>query len=467
MITHAVWLIIAAAAFAFGMTIKSNQNSNSTSSGTITNTPNLASLPASKTDRTGIPSKGNKPQSIQINEAALSSRSPNQLIGDFLSSNDPLEQNFLFAQMLMGITAENASGMYESLKGKLSGRDGGRQMALLFQAWGRVDGEAAFKAAIAGNNNEEGGRGRGGPGGGFNAMSALSGWAAVDAAAAKETLSNIEDDRQKSFLTFGLISGLAKSDAKAATDFVIELAANREAEPQETEEGGRGPRDRNPFGGDLTQRYISQIASEQLKRGISTAVDWAEALPDGDLKSSAFDEVAEGYIRSDIDAAKEWVSNNADQEYAQRAVGEVAEQLTRDNPQDAADWASTLPADAQEGAYKEVMERWTRDDAEAASKHLATMEPSGARDSAVSSFATSLDREDPQSAATWAATIDNEETRTNTLTRVAQSWMRTDTDGAKAWLPTSGLSQEAQTQILESPSRGRGADFRERFQRQR
>ena len=146
----------------------------------------------------------------------------------------------------------------------------------------------------------------------------------------------------------------------------------------------------------------------------------------------------------------------------------MASHLTRKNPQDAVEWASTLPTNAQDQAYREVMENWTRNDPEAASNHLVEMKPSEARDSAISSFATSLDREDPKSAATWAATIDNEETRASTLKQVAQSWIRTDPDAAKAWLPTSGLPKETQTAILETPSRGRPTgDFRSRRTRQR
>ena len=186
------------------------------------------------------------------------------------------------------------------------------------------------------------------------------------------------------------------------------------------------------------------------------------------MKSSAFDQVTERYIRSDIDAAKKWVSSNAEKEYAQRAVSEVASHLSRENPQDAVNWASSLPTNAQGQAYREVMQNWTRNDPEAASNHLVAMKPSEARDSAVSSFAASLDREDPKSAATWAATIDNEETRINTLKTIAQSWMRTDAEAAKAWLPNSGLPQETQTAILETPTRGRPTgDFRSRRPRQR
>ena len=451
---HAIWFLIAIAAFALGRKIESKSKLE-------TDKLELTEQ-EQRTKPLSIVGKNNGIRSQikslpTLKNTSTASAPTNQLINNYLSSSDPIEKNLLFAQMLIGLNADNASEIYESLKENLDGRERSRKMELFFQAWGRADGESAIKMALS--NNSERNRGRGGQGNNMYAYSALSAWASVDPESAMKTISNLEDDRQKSFLTYGLINGLAKSDARAATDYVLEMEANRKTEEQPNGVLRRG---------DVTQRYISQIASEQLKKGVSTAIKWAEALPDGELKSSAFDQVTESYIRSDIDAAKKWVSSNAEKEYAQRAVSEVASHLSRENPQDAVNWASSLPTNAQGQAYREVMENWTRNDPEAASNHLVAMKPSEARDSAVSSFAASLDREDPKSAATWAATIDNEETRINTLKTVAQSWMRTDAEAAKAWLPNSGLPQETQTAILETPTRGRPTgDFRSRRLRQR
>ena len=461
---HAIWLAIAVGSFAAGWKIQSaNDNGGKGSNSSLQVNLNEGNPLSGLGDGSGKTNTKGKGAVKAGNINAAATKSASQLIDEFLNSNDPLEQNFLFAQMLMGLTADNAPGMFESLKGKLRGRDGGRQMTLFFQAWGKSDGAAAIAAATAGNEEGEEGRGRGGPGGGFNVMSVLAGWVSTDTDAAMQWLSSVEDERTKGFYTYGLVSGLAKTDAAAATDYVIELAtASAAARAAAAAAGEEGEQRRTPYG-DPTQRYINQIADEQIKKGMDTAVAWANGLPDGDLKSAAFDQVAESYVRSDIEAAKEWVAKYAEEDYARRAVGEVAEQLAREDPQAAIDWASSLPENAQGSAYSETMERWTQKDATAASEFLATMEPSAARDSAVSSFARELDREDPQSAATWAATIADEGTRTETLTQVARSWIRSDADAAKAWLPESGLAEDTQTQIMENPGRGRGGfDFRGR-----
>lgn len=465
---HAIWLVIAVGSFAAGWKIQSNSVADSDKNNkpqSLVNNIESNSLSALGKGTVKPTTRAQSPSQTG-NISAASGKSASQLMDEFLNSNDPLEQNFLFAQMLMSITADNAPSMFESLKGKLRGRDGGRQMTLFFQAWGKIDGAAAIAAATANNDEGEEGRGRGGPGGpggGYNVMSVLSGWVSTDTDAAMEWLSGVEDERAKGFYTYGLVSGLAKTDATAATDYVIQLAEAREAARAASAEAGEeGETRRSPYG-DPTQRYISQIANEQIKQGMDTAVAWANNLPDGDLKSAAFDEVAESYVRADVEAAKDWVAQYAEEDYARRAIGEVAEQLAREDPKSAIDWASSLPENAQDRAYSEAMERWTQKDAKSASEFLATMDPSDARDSAVSSFARELDREDPQSAATWAATIADEGTRTETLTQVARSWMRSDADGAKAWIPESGLPEDTQKQIMENPGRGRGGfDFRGR-----
>ena len=146
---HAIWLVIAIGSFAAGWKIQSNsvgdRNTNNDPQSLVNNTggnslSGLGKGTVKPTTRAQSPN-----QAGNISPAA--GKSASQLIDEFLNSNDPLEQNFLFAQMLMSMTADNAPSMFESLKGKLRGRDGGRQMTLFFQAWGKIDGAAAIAAA--------------------------------------------------------------------------------------------------------------------------------------------------------------------------------------------------------------------------------------------------------------------------------------------------------------------------------
>jgi hypothetical protein len=451
LLTHGAWLGVAAAAFAGGMTIKGdsgNADSDSANrgSGSSASSPSAITSAKRKADQDGT--KGTDTGATGSAAAFGVTKSTTALLADYLSSNDKLEQNLLFAQLLVGITPENAAQIHESLKGKLTGSEGGQQMSLFFQAWGKVDGESAIAAASEGGIQ----MGRGG-GNGFNVGGVLAGWATSDPEAAKTWLGELEDDRSKGFLTFGLINGLAQSDPNAATDYVLELAA------AETANGGEAQQ--TPWGGSFSSRYIDMIADEQLKLGTGVATAWAEGLPEGDMKESAFDQLAENMSRTDLDGAKAWIAEHAGADYAGDAVREVAERISRDDPQAALTWADSLPETAQAGVYREAMGTWTREDPTAASQYLATLDNSPNRDAAVGSFATSLARardeeqRDPESAASWAITIEDETVRTDTVTEVARSWMRSDREAATAWLPSSGLSAEAQAEVA-APREDRG-----------
>lgn len=450
---HAIWLLVAAGAFAGGMAFKSGNSSNRTADGDVNvNIKGSGGISAlGKNSKSETEKEGS--QTANAAGGLATKLTASQLLDAYNGSNDDLEKNLLFAQLLLSMNKDNAADIYESMRGKLNGREGMQQMSLLLQAWGKIDGPAAIEAAVAnaggggGRGGDRGPGGRGG-GGGMGPMAVLSGWATADADAAKEWLGTVEDDRQKSFYTFGLVSGLAKTDPAAATDFVLDIAAASDGETQQ----------RGPFG-DITTRYIDQIAEAQLNKGFDVASDWADALPEGNMKASAFDEIAEAYVRDDLDAAKDWVAQHAESDYARQAIGEVAEGLARQNPETAIEWAATLPENAQGNVYSEAMQTWTRNNAQEASEYLATMDASPSKDAAIGSFATELARardeevRDPASAATWAATIEDESARTETLTDVARSWMRSDAEAATTWLSTSGLPQETQTQIISTPTR--------------
>lgn len=367
--------------------------------------------------------------------------SPSSFVKAFLNEGDALEANKMFADLLLNLTADNAREIFDALRE--SGRaDGnfGRDMGLFLQAWGRLDGQKSIEAVA-----DLGGDGRRRA---FGSMSAMEGWASTDAAAAMAYVTTAEDGWEKGMMRQGTISGIARTDPAAATAYVLELEAERLASGETGDDRWRGY---------AVDRQMEVIAEAQLRRGTAEATSWAESLPEGDIKAAAFDQVAENFVKSDPAGAAEWVAEHATSDYAQRAVREIAEEFGRTDPTAAIAWAEQLPEESQRGAMSETLDQWTRADPVAASEYLETMETSSARDAAVQSFARQLDREDPAVAADWAATIANDETRIDTLRDVGSSWMRTDAEGAKAWLPTSGLSEEAQTKIIEQPDdRGRG-----------
>ncbi len=355
-----------------------------------------------------------------------------------MAETDPIKRAMMMAQLMQNLSPENVQEALAALRESPDRRENFQYMALLQYAWGKIDGEAAIAAAL-----ETGGRG-----GGFGAMSVISGWASTDPEGAKAWIDSQEDGREKMMYVNGLVEGLAKSDPAAATAYVLAMDA-----PAEGENGGRG-------GFDMRSRYISNIASEMLKQGVDAATAWANELPAGGMRSSALNEVAEFYARQDPATAAKWIEAYADSADSGRAVREVADRWARESPSEAAKWVADLPAESQSEAMRSVFDEWAEKEPVEASEFLANMQPSAGRDSAVSGFSRELAGDDPAAAIQWASSIDDEELRKSTELSVARQWYRDEPEAAQAWaqqnLPAE--SQEAITQ-RERGDRG-GFDIR-------
>lgn len=440
-ILNSIWGLIAVGAFLAGRT---DQNSNGSGDSASSSGAPASGLSSRSSGAMGSSSSGAYGANGSTTGSLNGSSSSGVTVAQFQSESNALLANKMFADLLLDLNAGNARELFDAMVEKQrNGNDVGQQMGLLLEAWGKVDGPSALAAV-----SEMGGDGRRR---GFASISAMKGWASSDPVAAKAHLEGLEDGFEKGMMTQGVVSGLAEVDPFAATEYVIALDAEREASAD-------GNNDR--WRGFAIDRQMEAIANAQIQRGMKDATAWAESLPDGTIKASAFDRVADSFARNDPQEAAEWVKNHAGQEYAERAVREVSEELSREDPVAAVKWAGELPEEAQAGAMSTAMERWTRDDPEAAGSYLTNLADSTTRDAAVMSFARTLDREDPALAAEWAGSITNEATRTETLQSVARSWLRSDADAARAWLPQSGLSAEAQQQAIDESSRGGRPDFR-------
>lgn len=187
-------------------------------------------------------------------------------IAQFQNETDALMANKMFADLLLGLSADNARAMFDALQEKgRNGNDVGQQMGLLLEAWGKVDGPAALAAV-----SELGGDGRRR---GFASISAMKGWASADPEAAKAHIAAMEGGFEKGMLTQGLISGMAMVDPDAATAFVLKAEAER----------GEGDDRDDRWRGYAMDRQTEAIARAQMQRGMSEATAWAEGLPEGSV----------------------------------------------------------------------------------------------------------------------------------------------------------------------------------------
>ncbi len=452
LLIHAGWLAAAAGAFAIGrMTSPPSEDGNANATSALATGPSGLSSPLSATGNASSKKGGSDETAKAAARTGGKGGSVLATIDAIKNETDEVKKNFLFAQMLMDLTPENAADMLAALResGVLGdGRDfgPGGKMGLFFQAWGKVDGKAAVEAALAMNEEDGGGRGPGGMGrAGFGAMAALSAWGASDPTGALAYIDTMEDGDQKRMMTMGLVNGLASSDPDAASAYILKNIASTAT--------GEDPR-----AGWMNGRLYEMVADEQVKKGIDSAMAWANGLPDGDFKNSALSRVAEQYAREDITKATAWAEGIAGQEGSAEAVRKVAERLGNENPQEAIDWLVKLPDGSQDRAIGESFRRWTEKDSVAASQYLATMPASTSKDNAVAGFARQLDREDPASAMVWANTIADTELQASTVRSVAESWVRSDKDAAVSYMQSSGMTAEQQAEVIQNATRG-GRDF--------
>ena len=432
---HGFWIIIAIGAFATG---RMQQSSSGDGDGdSLTSSKNASrSLRQPGASRQGGP--GRDAEGRTGNEAreapggsTLSSDAMQAALTSVLAETDPIARQRRFAELLASLTPENAQAAVQALRDAPRSRGWGQEYSLLTYAWGRLDGPAAVAYAkeLEGRNKE------------WTMASVLAGWANHDPEGAKQWVSAIQDEGERSTFTRGLVYGLAQKDVDAATSFVFSLDPDT-------------PR-RND--------YIGTIARQQLSQGIDAAATWSESLPDGALKGRALESVAREFVRSDPSQAAAWVSKYAESDYGTSAIAEISEEWAEDDPKAALDWVTTLPEGANRSrALSETISEWARENATDAGEFLADLPAGSERDAAVGSYVNRVANQEPEAAIEWAQSIGQEELRNETIARTARRWFSNDVAAASAWLEAAQLPEAVAQEILRPNENNRGSDRRRR-----
>lgn len=343
-----------------------------------------------------------------------------------LKESDPVIRNRMLMQLLENLDATTLPIALKAIEEGPRGRQYDQELRLFMYAWGKLDGKAAMEYSMSDKGRRVD----------FGGTTAISAWASQDKDAAKAYLDEVKDERQKGFLTFGLIDGWAKSDLKGASTYVETL-------PQGP---GRG-------------FYVDLLAEKHLQQGgVEGAVAWVQGIDGSEAnaryKQQAFEKVLEEASRTDLTSALKLAEANLKEPYASGGIEEVVQRYAEQDPKAALTWVmAKTEGEAQSKGVETVFDRWARSDPAAAGEWLNNTPNDGTYDSARSAYAERIAREDPQSAITWAGTIQDSKTKVETLTEVAQRWMRTDAEAARAWVAASDLPEEAKKAVTE-PRRG-------------
>ena len=314
----------------------------------------------------------------------------------FRKAGSPIERRLAFSKLLEGLTAENATLIREQIADL---PDNSPEFREFHYAWGAIGGS---KAVEFGADTEK------------NDMTAtIAGWASADSAAAINWLEGLADDpalaklftdkgidpeQMKDRLMMGVVFGVSDSDPTAASDLVLERIQ----------------------AGDGRANWMMGMIAEKMLRSEDTAdvAAWAQDLPSGAARAAALSKVAENYSNGDPQKTVQWLESIPD---------------------------SGDTSDAMQSAFAD----WARKSPEASGEYINQMPASSQKDWAINGYATNVAGKDPQSAIAWANTVQDPKVREQTLIRTGQIYYhRGDKEAAKTWLATSGLSPEAQEQII-------------------
>jgi hypothetical protein len=214
-----------------------------------------------------------------------------------------------------------------------------------------------------------------------------------------------------------VIGGTARQDPKLAFQLI------RETGIQNLDEAGRKiadaastPADRDAVlaamrampepesteGGSLAGAVIRRLTSKALADGFAEASSWIEKSSLSETETSA-------------------------------AVSEISSHSGKDTGR-WIDWmAEKLPASAVDQKVGPMMERWTREDYQAAGTWLAASPAGPARHAAVRSYAKTVAPYEPATAAQWALTLPAGPPRDDLLRHIHDQWKHSDEAAAAAF----------------------------------
>lgn len=332
--------------------------------------------------------------------------------------SNPLRRRMAFANLLQGMTAENALLIRDQVK---SLRPESSEFKDFHYAWGAI---AGAEAVLNGKKTRE-----------LDMGVTMAGWASAEPELAFNWVNDLpEGDRAN--LKGSMIAGIADNDPAAAAGYAYQLAS-------------MGDKDADRMLGIVTSRVLGN-------GGHLEASVWAENLPDGAMRAAALDRVAHDYVAHDPEGAAAWAERFAGQAHNARVIEEVGDEWAERDPVAAINWLNSLDAgEGKSDGLSSAFGEWAKRDPQAASEHLIAMPESPERDSAISGFSRRLASENPQAAIAWAAEINDSASRENALIRAGQSMFRRDASGAREWLATSGLPSGAQEQIVNPPQNRR------------
>ncbi len=416
------WIALSGLTFVLGWVLKPASNNIDSSTTTVTSTSGtsvLSTFEGRRSETGNAFAARNAHQTTALNATRISE------LGDrFRQATDPIEKRKAFADLLAGLTAENALEIREQIAHL---KDSDPDFRDFHYAWGKLAGLEAVLHGLETTDKKDMGP-------------TLAGWASNDPTAARGWYDTLEKEGKgganKQAMKSALVHGLAIANPNTAAEFVYALGDS----------------------GDKRAKEMMGIVMEKVSTsgGAQDAAQWATQLGEGELRGHALFEAGRMGIRENPDATLAWAGElaNNDPNAGNLAYGVAQEMGWRDGPK-AADWLGSLDSRTATAAYAPLLGGWVKQDPLAASEYVAAMPPSENRDWAIGGMVHSHRWEDPAAAVAWANELSSAEGREHVMTLAAEAYVRKDPAAAAEWLPTSGLPVETQQRLVQPRNGGK------------
>ena len=407
------WIALAAMTFALGWHLKPSHvietvRDQVSATGTV--------LPSDEDRRRSATARGKGTADANKSRPLTSERIAT--LGERLrSATDPIAKREAFAELIAGLTVENALEIREQIAHL---KDDDPDFRDFHYAWGKVAGLEAVLHGLETKDKKDMGP-------------TLAGWASNDPGLAMDWYETLDNEgnggANKQAMKAALVHGLAISNPSEAADFVYALGESGDKRAKE-----------------MMGIVIGKVVQSE---GAQEAAQWATNLGAGELRGHALWEAGRQGIRENADATLAWASDLArsdDPNAGSLTYGVAQEMGWRDGPK-VAEWLGSIDGGAATAAHAPLLGGWVKSDPVAASEYVASMPPSESRDWAIGGMVHSHRWEDPVAAVAWANELSSAEGREKVMTLAAEAYVRQDPAAAAEWLPTSGLPIETQERL--------------------
>jgi hypothetical protein len=227
-----------------------------------------------------------------------------------------------FGEVLRGLTAQNARQLADVFRSAVRDERTGGELAMVMDAWGRVDGPAAVAYAAEFGHSQ-------------TVSSALTGWAMKYPDAALEWAKAHEANPDNQWM-IPVIEGAARSHLATAVQMLYSL----------------------PYG--LARgRSLDSVIDAHARQGDSALRNWAESITDQRLREGAVARAAPILARTNPRQAADWAVKNAGEERLLQALVPVVARWAQKDPAEAVAWSDQLePGRARDIALEHTVGTW-------------------------------------------------------------------------------------------------------------